>query len=115
MTIDPWSKPLARVKVTIHFFRTLIPAWAAAQVIVPRKVFVREGVNLTRHLLAHELVHVMQWEHYGIRFGFLYLCSVARHGYHDSPYEIEARQLERHPAFLTWADDLLHDIDNGRM
>jgi hypothetical protein len=44
-------------------------------------------------LLAHELRHVQQREQAGSLWRFLwrYLMQVARHGYHDAPYEADAR------------------------
>ena len=100
-----------RVPVTLTWLAVLLPTWAAAQVIMPRRVFVRKGVRLSERLLAHELCHVVQWEREGLAFAGRYLFSVLRHGYHNSPYEIEARQAESEPFYRQWACDVL--IENG--
>ena len=50
-----------------------------------------------REWLAHELVHVKQYEKYGvIRFLWLYIWEWIKHGYLDSRYEKEAREGENH-------------------
>lgn len=56
------------------------------------------GIFLRRHaatlrLLAHECRHVQQFEQAGSLRAFLrdYLRQVARHGYEDAPFEIDAR------------------------
>jgi hypothetical protein len=52
-------------------------------------VFVREP---TEALWRHELVHVAQYERYGLAFLPLYLRAYARHGYASHPLEREARE-----------------------
>lgn len=45
-------------------------------------------------LLAHERTHLMQMERDGwLVFHIKSLWYLLRYGYHDSPYEIEARQI----------------------
>lgn len=48
-------------------------------------------------LLKHELVHVAQYERYGIP-GFLlrYVWYSLRYGYYRNPLEVEARAAETH-------------------
>ncbi|MBY5957309.1 hypothetical protein KUV50_04115 [Membranicola marinus] len=42
--------------------------------------------------LAHELVHIDQFEKYGFfRFIILYLWETVKHGYYNNRYEVEAR------------------------
>jgi len=43
--------------------------------------------------VAHELVHVAQFQRYGTaRFLLLYLLESARRGYHLNRFEVEARE-----------------------
>ncbi|HEX6707591.1 MAG TPA: hypothetical protein VF169_22725 [Albitalea sp.] len=55
-------------------------------------IFIRDSA-LTARLLAHECRHVQQCEAAGSLHAFLaqYLRQVARHGYHDAPFEADAR------------------------
>jgi len=47
-----------------------------------------------RRLQAHEWAHAMQRERDGyFRFWFLIFYYAIRHGYWDSPYEVEARAI----------------------
>jgi hypothetical protein len=86
----------------------LLPRWAAAQVLLPGKVFVRSGVVVTRRLLAHELVHVEQLRRMGIlRFWWTYLILLLRHGYREHPMELDAIVRSAEPRFLQWAERLL--------
>ena len=57
-------------------------------------ILIREG-HFSRALLAHELVHVAQFERLGIE-GFLqgYFEQVLGVGYEHAPMELEARKLE---------------------
>jgi hypothetical protein len=86
----------------------LLPRWAAAQVLVPGRVFVRRGVRLSRRLLAHELVHVDQLRRLGIpRYWWTYLILLMRCGYREHPLEFDAIVRSAEPRFLEWAEDLL--------
>jgi hypothetical protein len=86
----------------------LLPRWAAAQVLLPGRVFVRRGVDLTRRLLAHELVHVEQMRRLGLlRYWFTYLVLLVRCGYREHPMELDAIVCAAEPRFLQWADTLL--------
>lgn len=55
-------------------------------------VFTREPTAL---LWRHELVHVRQYERFGLAFLPLYLLLYARHGYATHPFEREAQELAR--------------------
>ena len=55
-------------------------------------VFVHEPTPL---LWRHELVHVAQYERYGLAFLPLYLWLYARHGYASHPFEREAVERSR--------------------
>lgn len=54
-------------------------------------VIVRLDCTRNLRLLAHEFVHVAQYERLG-REGFLqeYIQQIAAHGYPDAPFELEA-------------------------
>ena len=54
-------------------------------------VFVRLDCARNLRLLAHEFVHVAQYERLGTQ-GFLqeYIQQIAAHGYLDAPFELEA-------------------------
>ena len=97
-----------RIPVTIERVKRLWPPWVGARVF-RRTIFVREGVPLTRKFLAHELCHVLQRERLGWRFLGAYLLGWAGAGfsYEMNPLEVEAREAERDPWFLAWADGLL--------
>jgi hypothetical protein len=58
-------------------------------------IFIRPG-TFTARLLSHELRHVAQYEAAGSIEAFLraYLAQVVHFGYHDAPYEVDARSHE---------------------
>ena len=90
----------------------LLLAWPpkayAAQVLLPRLIFVRRGVHASARLVAHELGHIRQIERMGLlRYWVRYLWLLARHGYWDNPLESEARRGESDPAMLARARALL--------
>lgn len=95
-----------RVKVNVTFTRRVWPKWVAAQVLWPRSVRVRSGVPLHKRLLAHELVHVIQWEQFGWWFPIMYLWEL-RNGYASNRFEIEAYALESKVEFVQWASEIL--------
>lgn len=48
--------------------------------------------------LAHELVHVRQFQEYGwFRFLWMYFWEWIQNGYHMNRFEIEAREHTNHP------------------
>lgn len=61
-------------------------------------IYLRRARGESLALLAHELRHVHQYETAGSIAAFVatYLCQVARHGYRDAPFEVDARQLAAH-------------------
>jgi hypothetical protein len=69
----------------------------AAAVTLGNTIIVHPDVALTRRLLDHELAHVRQWARQPLSFPVRYLWHHIRHGYHNNPYEIEARAAERSP------------------
>jgi hypothetical protein len=58
-------------------------------------IFLRPGTRSIR-LLSHELRHVAQYEAAGSIAAFLpaYLAQIVHFGYHDAPYEVDARSHE---------------------
>ncbi len=67
------------------------PAWADAQVLVPRTIFARRGVRLPVRFVAQELVHVEQMERLGVFLYWLqYLRLRLRYSYATHPMEVEA-------------------------
>ena len=53
------------------------------------------AVEPTTRLWRHEMVHVEQYERYGLAFLPLYLLLYARHGYRSHPLEQEAERRSR--------------------
>ena len=66
----------------------------AAAVTLGRTVLVHPSVRPGNRLIRHELAHVRQWERHPLTFPFRYIGYHIRHGYHDNPYEAEARAAE---------------------
>jgi hypothetical protein len=60
-------------------------------------IYARRGEENDVRLLSHELRHVAQYEAAGGIAAFLarHLGDLARVGYEDSPYEVDARAHER--------------------
>lgn len=58
-------------------------------------IFIRKGCRSTE-LVSHECRHVHQYEQMGSIAAFLpaYLRQLARHGYRDAPFEVDARAHE---------------------
>ncbi|HET8655854.1 MAG TPA: hypothetical protein VFL93_10100 [Longimicrobiaceae bacterium] len=65
----------------------------AAAVTLRGTVIVHPAMEATPVLLAHELTHVRQWSADPL-FPLRYTWATLRHGYHDNPYEVEARAAE---------------------
>lgn len=53
------------------------------------------AIEPTARLWRHELIHVEQYERYGLAFLPLYLLLYARHGYRAHPFEREAERRSR--------------------
>lgn len=69
----------------------------AAAVTLGRTIVVHPDTQLTERLIRHELAHVRQWRSRPFAFPVLYLWKHLRYGYHDNPYEVEAREAEHAP------------------
>lgn len=105
---------MMQVPVRIVKVPFLIPTWAAAQVTIPRTIFIRKNVIATLQLIAHELAHVMQWERHGVSFPFRYLMESMRVGYQRNTFEVEARHFERNGAYLAWAKQILLELEEDK-
>lgn len=83
-------------------------AWVAAKKLKASRVAMVLGKTIHLHnttkeeflkdaeWLRHELVHIEQYKRYGtIKFLLLYSWYSFKHGYHNNPFEIEARQKEK--------------------
>jgi hypothetical protein len=66
----------------------------ALAVTLRRTIIIDPSARLTRELLEHELTHVRQWRADRL-FPLRYTLATLRHGYHDNPYEVEARETAR--------------------
>jgi hypothetical protein len=62
----------------------------AAAVTLGRTIVVHPEVEVSPHLLVHELVHVRQWGEDPL-FPLKYTLQSLRHGYLQNRYEVEAR------------------------
>lgn len=67
----------------------------AAAVTLGRTIIVHPGARCTGPLIRHELAHVKQWQRHPFTFPLRYVWNHARFGYHDNPFEVEARAAER--------------------
>lgn len=65
----------------------------AAAVTVGRTIVIHPSVRITQRLIAHELAHVRQWQEHRL-FPLRYALHHLKYGYHDNPYEVEARNAE---------------------
>lgn len=94
--------------VRVPFMLAWPPGKFAAQVILPRTIYVHHKTVLTPELIAHELAHVQQIEVLGIvPYWALYLWRLIRFGYQRHPMEVSARAYAETPDALTWAYDVL--------
>lgn len=60
-----------------------------------RVAYVLPGYENDQRLIRHEMKHLEQIERDGrLVFSIKYLYWLARHGYRDNPYEVEARAAE---------------------
>ena len=66
----------------------------AAAVTLGNAIVVHPDVQLTPRLLRHELAHVRQWRNAPVSFPLRYVLGHLKHGYHNNPYEVEARAAE---------------------
>jgi len=94
--------------VELRIVDELTPEWAHARALNANAIAVRRG-RVTETLVAHELVHIMQWRRIGWSFPIVYAHQVATFGYWDAPLEVEARRLQGDAFYLAWARDLIRE------
>jgi hypothetical protein len=95
--------------IRLYWMRFMIPTWAVGQA-WPRTVLILRTLPPADHesVVAHELVHLRQWEELGtIGFALEYARQVLRYGYHATPLEAEARASAYDPLQLDRARTLL--------
>lgn len=83
------------------------------QVVSANKIRMLRGYHTNTTLVAHELVHTVQWRELG-RVGFLitYAKQFVAYGYDNMPLEVQARELAAHPWYQAWAMDLIATLEN---
>ncbi|HJR66222.1 MAG TPA: hypothetical protein VJ802_07310 [Gemmatimonadaceae bacterium] len=86
---------LSRLRLRRGGLPPRVGGWAlgratVAAITLRRWVFVAPDVPLRPPLLLHELRHVEQFEASPL-FPMRYLWASLRHGYHDNPFEADAR------------------------
>jgi len=96
------------------------PGGFAAWVPWPNTIVVHEKAVLSVPLIAHELVHVRQYDRYGalgfwLRYAVGWLTGKRGRRYIDHPFEVEARALYRQTMYQEWAKSLiaLHQEDSA--
>jgi hypothetical protein len=101
-------------QVNIRVVPGLLPRWAAAQVwgrtILLRRDMLERSAYTLRRLIAHELMHVVQYEHQGkLAFwaGYAYDWVTSGFSYKNMSLEHEAQLAAQEPFFLEAADKLL--------
>lgn len=84
------------------------PRGVGAQVLLPETIFVKRGVVLGEHFLAHEVAHVRQLRRLGLLgYWFTYLRLWLKHGYASHPMELEAEALAHEPEVRAEARSLI--------
>jgi hypothetical protein len=86
---------LARIRLRRGGLPPRLGGWAlghatVAAITLRRWVFLAPGIPAHARLLLHELRHVEQFEASPL-FPIQYLWASLRHGYHDNPFEADAR------------------------
>jgi hypothetical protein len=66
----------------------------AAAVTIGDTIIIHPSVHITERLVRHELAHVRQWQANRWTFAFRYTLNHFKYGYHDNPFEVEARAAE---------------------
>ncbi len=86
------------MKLRVKYRSKLVRKGYGAWVLYPWMFFRDRRRDVTDRLFRHELEHVYQVQRMGwLRFYVTYLWHLARKGYNDHPYEIEARAMESLP------------------
>lgn len=88
----------------------ILPFKPYAAMAFGNRIFVREGEKITKSLIAHELVHVEQYEKMGM---FMFLVTWAyeylKKGYDNISLEKEAYDKQHEDYYLAWAESVLKD------
>lgn len=96
-------------KVNVKLIKGFVFPGFAGWVPCPRVIVYSPKYAVNRKFLAHELMHVSQWERYSIFFLPLYVLQWVLVGfnYWKIPLEVEARSAEYDEDYLLWADETL--------
>ncbi|BDS05666.1 hypothetical protein NT6N_07060 [Oceaniferula spumae] len=89
-----------RVPNPLHFLFSLLNRCGASCVIDAAGITLGRGIYLSADcagsaaLMAHELVHIQQYQRVGSIWAFMieYIHQCLMHGYYDADWEVEARQ-----------------------
>ena len=99
-----------RVPVTVRVVAHLRPVAGVeivGRVASPHVIEIVSGYETSARLIAHELVHVIQWHRTGVGYPLAYVLQVVAYGYWDAPFEVEARAMEADGFYLDWARDII--------
>ena len=82
----------AKIVEARGFWKFLLRRLHVAAIVMPwRTIYIAKPYLNHQGLIAHELVHIEQIERDGpIKFSIKYLWWLARFGYWNHPYEVEA-------------------------
>lgn len=85
----------------------IVPKGYAA-ITLGNTIYVRHDTNLTHSLLAHELMHVLQWQRLGF-WGFVwnYGWTFVRDGFRYKNIDLEEEARNPTPEVKAWAAELL--------
>ena len=104
-------KPAEAKNVKIVVLPFLIPTWAAGQTwghhIFLSQSYVDNSWAPSTRLIAHELVHVDQWQMQGWKFPFKYAYQLLVNGYENNSFEVEARKWENTDEYQSLAETVL--------
>ena len=90
-----WDRP---VKLRVIYGTWFVPPGKLAWVLYPFMFFRQPKEEVTDTLFRHEWEHVDQvWREGWLKFYCKYVWYSIRRGYHDNPYEIEARVRAHKP------------------
>ncbi len=91
--VETLPRPSAELDMLARHGHVLTPA--TESVMLGYGICVRRDVDNIEYWLAHELVHVMQFERMGSLREFIrqYVANCLEYGHDESPFEIEARTI----------------------
>lgn len=77
--------------------RFFLPDWVHGLTIPPFGMYLRHPSTASASLKKHEQQHWTQYQRLGlVKFVVLYNWYTIRYGYTNNPFEVEAREAERH-------------------